>query len=237
MAEFFYGTFAKLYRPGLVAEAEIVLLEAGERLLPTLSQRFSEQSLAILERKGVTVRLNARVQKVTAEAVVLADDTKLLTATPVWVAGVKPAAVPFVQNVACDERGRLLVRETLQLRDYPQVFALGDVAAFTNSGEQATVPQLAQVATKQARAVAGNIAALLEGQKLEPYHYRHRGDLLSIGHWNALAKIQKVSFSGRFAWWVWRTIYLSKVLSWPKKFRVAVDWTINLFVPRDVSEL
>ncbi len=101
----------------------------------------------------------------------------------------------------------------------------------------ASLPAFAQVAEKEAKAAAQNIERLVNGKSLKPFKYRHFGDLLSLGHWMAVGEFFGFTVSGHLTWLLWRVVYLSKLISWKKKLRVAIDWTVNIFYPRDISEL
>jgi NADH dehydrogenase len=96
---------------------------------------------------------------------------------------------------------------------------------------------LAQVAEQEAKNVAKNIYLSITDKNLEPFVYRHRGTMISLGRWMAMGEISGFVFGGCITWWVWRTLYLSKLISLRKKVKVALDWTINIFSPRDISEL
>ncbi|MEK7069192.1 MAG: hypothetical protein AAB945_00150 [Patescibacteria group bacterium] len=78
---------------------------------------------------------------------------------------------------------------------------------------------------------------VVENKELKPFVYKHRGSLISLGQWMAIGEIANFTFSGHFAWWLWRTVYLSKLISFRKKMKVMLDWTVNLFSPRDISEI
>ena len=94
----------------------------------------------------------------------------------------------------------------------------------------------AQAAVKAGKAVGENISMVLRSQTPKPFIFRKKGDLLSLGRWYAIGELFGVRISGRFAWWIWRTIYLFNVVSWSKRIRIAVSWTINIFMPRDIVE-
>jgi NADH dehydrogenase len=126
-----------------------------------------------------------------------------------------------------------MVNKHLSSIDRPEVLILGDVAVV----EEQTLPMLAQVAVRQAKVIAYNIEAQLLGRERRVFHYHSRGVLLSLGSWFAVGQIGGVTISGRFAWWLWRTVYLFNFLSTRKRLRIAAEWTINLFYPRDISKL
>jgi len=238
LADLCFGTIADLYPgTGLSETVEVILVQAQSSLLPNMPDKFGRTSLEILRNKKVDVRLEASVRLIDANGVVLDSGERLESATPIWVAGVKPQPIMFVGDVPRDEAGRVVVEPTLQVKGHQRVFALGDMARFVNPGSTEPVKALAQVASKQGRAVAHNIVAIARGAQLRPYRYEHAGELVSLGRWRAVANIHGLFFSGRFAWWLWRSVYLTKMLSWRKKFKVAIDWTWDLFTPRDISQL
>jgi NADH dehydrogenase len=101
----------------------------------------------------------------------------------------------------------------------------------------APVPVTAQAAVQQAKIVARNIVALVRGSSLEEFQFQHRGDLVSLGRGKAVAHLYGISFDNWFAWWLWRTVYLMKLVGWGNRVRVVVDWTLDLFHPRDMNEV
>lgn len=230
MADLCCQTFAELYTAErLACKAKITLLQSAAELLPQFGVPMRRLALRALQRQGIQVRLNTKVVRVDKNEVELGDGEILPTNTPIWVAGVKPTPVEINPKPLQENNGRFNVNEYWQLPNYQNVFVLGDMAA--------RAPALAQAATKEAKAVAANIYRLINNKKLKPYTFRSSGDLVSLGRWNAVGHIAGITISGKFAWWLWRTVYLFKMLSWRKKLKVAVDWTINLFSPRDISEL
>jgi NADH dehydrogenase len=240
LEEFIKETFSNYYPPEIITDASIVLVQKDRELVPHFGPRVRQKSLRALEKKGVTVMLGNTVKEVGEAQVVLDKNIKISTETVIWVAGVKPAVLKFDGKIAQSSDGRLIVNRYLQLENHQNIFALGDFASFAqkNRGNVYTpLPALAQVAEKQARAVAKNIQLAVTGKALRAFRYRHTGNLISLGQWMAVGEILNFTFSGRVTWWFWRTVYLSKLISWRKKVRVAVDWTTNLFSPRDISEL
>ncbi|KKS23883.1 MAG: FAD-dependent pyridine nucleotide-disulfide oxidoreductase [Candidatus Nomurabacteria bacterium GW2011_GWC2_41_8] len=169
--------------------------------------------------------------------VVINENIKIFTETVIWVAGVKPAELKFNQPAKQSSDGRLVVNEYLQLENHKEVFAIGDAAAFRDANKNIFLPALAQVAEKEAKAVAKNIQLLINNKIPEKFLYRNSGNLMSLGQWMAVGEIFNFTFSGHTTWWFWRTVYLFKLISWRKKVRVAADWTMNLFSPRDISQL
>src|SRR5947207_9780885 len=170
----------------------------------------------------------------TENRVFLVDGVEIPSRTLVWTAGTEPN--PLTVSLPCaNERGRIRVNEFLRVPDWPDVWAVGDCAFvpdIRNPGK--SHPPTAQHAMRQGKVVARNIAAVLLGRRPEPFSFRTIGLLASIGRRTGVARIFGFNFSGFFAWWMWRTVYLSKLHGLDKKIRVAIDWTLDLLFPKDV---
>jgi len=236
LIEFFHKTLdAYFCDQNIKHDAEIVLVHRDAELLPMFPEKLRSKSLNILKSKGIRIDLNTEVVRVDHEGVHTKDGKVIATSTPIWTAGIMPTPVRFDVEVK-NSRGYIPVEQTLNIKDYPEVFVLGDIAGFIDPHTQKPLPALAQVAVKEASAVAQNIVASIKGKPLHPFHYKHKGTLVSLGQWMAAGEISRFSFSGHIAWWIWRTIYLSKLISWQKKLKVAGNWTLNLFSPRDISK-
>ncbi len=235
LEEFLKETFSHYYPKKIINDISIVIVQRSKEILSQFPKPLQEKSLKIIEKKGVKVLLNSVVKKVTADTVELEDGRILETKTVVWVAGVKPSEILFEEMVALEPNGKMKVNEYLQLEKYPFVYAIGDIAGAKNK-DGTFIPMLAQVAIGEAETVAGNIKNQIDEQALKSFTYHSNGVLVSLGKWMAVGQIFNFNLSGHFAWWVWRTIYLSKLISWHKKVKVAVDWTINLFSSRDISQ-
>ncbi len=235
IAELVQDSFSLYYPQAVLDDVSILLVHRDKELVRQFGTKIRAKSLQILKSKSIQVMLGRAVQAVGPTQVLLDNGEKIDTETVIWVAGIKPRLPEFDVPVEQALDGRLLVNEFFELPNHKNIFAIGDVAAFQDKNSY--LPALAQVAEKEARVLAQNLARLLSGQSPREFKYRHAGNLLSLGQWMAAGEIGSFTFSGRFAWWVWRTVYLFKFISWRKKFRVALDWTINLFSPRDISEL
>lgn len=258
LAEFIEGSLLPMYRASLHgAKPTVTMLQAGPELLPPFAPVTRVRALSALRRRGVDVRLNATVTAVDAEGVTLAGGERLPSRAVIWVAGVKPSALSFDAEVSRDRGGRIIVDQYMRLAGHDDVFVLGDIACSIPSGGTVPLPPFAQVAESQAKFVAAEIAAEVSAlpddvaaatyrdatadaakqPRRKPFVYRSRGSLVSLGQWEAAAEIGRFRFWGRFAWWLWRTIYLTKFLSRRKKFLIALQWTINLVTPRDATRI
>jgi len=235
LEEFLKETFSHYYPKDLIEDISVIIIQKASELLTQFSKPLREKSLKILQKKGIEVFFDASVNKVTKDSIEF-NDKSLKTNTVIWVAGVKPINISFSKLISLENNGRLKVNQYLQLDQYPNIYALGDIAG-AKVGNDMFVPMLAQVAVRQADVLAKNIKNQIENKALKSFIYKNAGSLVSLGKWMALGEIFNFVLSGRFAWFVWRTIYLSKLISWQKKVKVAIDWTINIFSERDISKL
>lgn len=228
----------KRYYPSIrPEEVRLLLAHPGPRLLPEVAEGLGNYALKKLRQRGVEVRLGTAVAAASADEVVLKGEEKIPTRTLVWTAGIAPN--PVLEQLPClkDERGRIVVDESLEVPDYPGVWALGDCAHVPDTRTGLPYPQTAQHAVREARVVARNIAASMRGGAKQPFHYSPLGVLAGLGRRSAVAEVLGLKFSGFFAWWLWRTIYLFKLPGLERKVRVALDWTLDLFFPRDIVHL
>jgi len=213
----------------------IVLVHPGPAILPELEDRLRAYAQNKLASRQVEIRLGARVEGFSGQAVRLTDGTTIPTNTLVWTAGISPN--PLLQSLPCaKERGRLLVAESLELPDWPGVWALGDCAAIPDRKTGTFHPPTAQHAFRQAKVVAHNVTAFVRGAKKKAFNFSTVAQLAAIGQRTGVANILGINFSGFAAWWLWRTIYLSKLPRFEKKLRVAFDWTLDLIFSKDLVQ-
>jgi NADH dehydrogenase len=212
----------------------VMLVHSGSTILSELGESLGRYAETVLARRGIEIRLKTRVKSVTESDVSLADGVSVPSRTLVWAAGI--AACPMISSLPCaKERGRLLVNQFLQVPEWPNVWAVGDCAFVPDTKNPGNShPPTAQHAIREGKVVAQNIAAVLLGRPLRPFSFRTIGLLASIGRRMGVARVLGFNFSGFFAWWMWRTVYLSKLPGLDKKIRVAFDWTLDLLFPKDV---
>jgi NADH dehydrogenase len=213
----------------------IVLVHSGPVILPELDQKLGAYAQRKLMDRKVEVRLKTKVEGFSGGEVRLSDGTTIRTNTLVWTAGT--SANPLLESIPCaKERGRLLVTESLEVRDLPGVWALGDCSAALDPRTGGFYPPTAQHALRQGKIVAHNIAASVRGREKKPFRFSTIGQLAAIGRRTGVANILGINFSGFSAWWLWRTIYLSKLPRFEKKLRVAFDWTLDLLFSKDLVQ-
>jgi NADH dehydrogenase len=238
--------------PNLSADdLRIVLVHSRERILPELSASLADYALERMRARGVTFELNARVSAARPGVVVLkrmelekTDATKkpepvqleIPTETLVWAAGTAPSPLLKELAVERDKRGAVLVENTLAVRGHTGLWALGDCAIVPDAKTGKPCPPTAQFAIREARTLARNLCASIAGEPLQPFHFDSLGTLCVVGHHTACAEIKGYKFSGFFAWFLWRTLYLIKLPGLERKVRVVGDWTIELFFPRDILQ-
>ena len=223
-------------------ELRIILVHSRNRILPELSASLADYALERMRARGVTFELNARLSVARPGGVTLKRkepepaEFEIATATLVWTAGAVPN--PLLQELAIerDKRGAVVVEDTLRVKGNAGVWALGDCAVVPNAKTGKPCPPTAQFAIREARTLAGNIRAAIKGEPLKPFHFDSLGTLCVVGHHTACAEIKGFKFSGFFAWFLWRTLYLSKLPGLERKVRVLADWTIELFFPRDIVQ-
>jgi NADH:ubiquinone reductase (H+-translocating) len=223
------------FYPNLREEmCRVVLVNSGPIILPELGHDLGEYSRNVLAGRGVEIHLNSRVRSVTQNNVTLSDGTSISARTLVWTAGIVPS--PLIASIpSSKERGRLVVNQFLQLPDWPNVWAIGDCAFVPDlRNEGKSHPPTAQHAMREGKIVAQNIVAVMAGRSLRAFSFKTIGLLASIGRRMGVARIFGFNFSGFFAWWIWRTVYLCKLPGLDKKVRVAFDWTLDLLFPKDV---
>lgn len=236
LSEFIHDTFAKEYPREVIKDVQIILLHRDHELIAQFHPAFRREALRVLSENHVTVRLGAAATEVGSNYLVINESEQLDTATVVWVTGIAPYEFGESTRAVCDSYGRIDVEPTLQIAGHPDAYAIGDCACFVNPGETRPLPALAQVAVQQGTHVGENIFRCARGKAPKPFRYHKHGMMISIGRWKAFAEVGPFRFKGAFAWWLWRTVYLSKIISMEKRIRIAIDWTLDLFRPRDISE-
>lgn len=212
-----------------------ILVHPGAVLLPELDPRLGEYAGQELVRQGLEVQLNTKVTGMTPEGIMLGDGTLISSLTLIWTAGT--AANPALGMLPCDKgRGRVRVDATLAVPGFPGVWALGDCAAIPDPETGTQQPPTAQHAIREAKVAAGNIIAQVTGRPLKPFRFPGLGQLAAIGRRRGVAQILGFRFSGFIAWWLWRTIYLSKLPRFERKVRVALDWALDLVFSKDIVQ-
>jgi NADH dehydrogenase len=217
-------------------EGRIILAEAMDRILPMMDEPLIQYAKELLMNRNIELRTAAGITKVGKREVEINHREIIPTHTVVWSAGVQANDVVVGMDTAKDSIGRLKVRPTLQLEKYEQVFALGDNTYFLNEETQKPLPQTAQVAVQQARYVADNLVALIEGKQPQPFKFIDFGTTISLGKKQGIANLLgAVRFRGFGAWFSWKAVYLRHLLIIESPWRAVWDWFIDLVYNRELS--
>ncbi|MDQ6663640.1 MAG: NAD(P)/FAD-dependent oxidoreductase [Acidobacteriota bacterium] len=224
-------------------EIKIVLVHSRDRILPELSDSLAEYAQKRLSERGVCFELNAHVSGFRPGVILLEGGKEIAAQTLVWTAGTKPCTLLDAHAVEHDKRGAVIVDGTLAVLGRPGVWALGDCAAITDTRSGKLYPPTAQFAQRQSRTLAANIQASLRGSPPQEFQFDSLGSFCVVGYHTACAELtipffrhKSVRFSGLPAWFLWRTVYLLKLPGVERKLRVVVDWTMELFFPRDIAQ-
>jgi NADH dehydrogenase len=223
-------------------ELSVIVVHSRERVLPELTESLAHYAQRRMEDRGVTFRLNTRLTDAHPGVVVLSDG-EIHADTLVWTAGTAPN--PLLKSLAVekDKRGAIVSDYALAVPGHPGTWALGDCASIRDAKTDKPCPPTAQFALREAELLARNIKAQIEGSLLRGFHFDSLGAFCVVGHQTACAELtlpwarsRSIRFSGLLAWFMWRGIYLSKLPGLERKIRVLMDWTIELFFPRDIVQ-
>jgi NADH dehydrogenase len=182
----------------------------------------------------VDVRLSARAVRVTDRGVHLDGSDIIEGGTIICTIGTQPNAL-LDQIPAAKMRGRLVVNPDLSVPGVEGVWAAGDCAGAVNAWDGKACPPTAQFADAQAKQLATNIIARLKGLPTQPFRYRPRGQLASVGHNKAVAEVMGLKISGFIAWLMWRGLYLLRIPTLARKSRLFLEWNWAMFFPPDIS--
>lgn len=206
----------------------IHLVEGMDRVLPPMSKKSSEKAKEYLEKLGVSVWLNTKVESYDGKSITTSDKP-MLTQTLIWAAGVEcmpPAGIPAELMV----RGnRLRVNRFNQVEGIDGLYALGDLAYMETPKYPKGHPQVAQPAIQQGRLLARNISASLKGKKMKPFEYKDKGSLATIGRSRAVADLPHWKTQGTLAWFIWLIVHLMALVGFRNKVVVFFNWAINFF--------
>lgn len=226
----------KYYRTLDPSMVRVVLIHPGKVLLPEFSESLGRYTTERLRDVGIDVRLETKVASYDGQTVQLDPGDPIQAGMLLWTAGVVPP--PLIESLPMKKvKGRVVVKSTMESEEYPGVWALGDIAHIPNPKTGEPYPATAQHAIREGARLGKNIEATVRGKPQKPFTYKMMGQLAAIGSRRGAANIMGINFSGFIAWWMWRTIYLSKLPRLDKKLRVATSWTIDLFFSRDLVQM
>lgn len=229
-------TVLPFYPRAQATGTRMILVHSRESILNELEPDLAKFAQQKLMERGVECRLRTTVQEITHNDVRLSTGEQLSARTVICTVGNAPH--PLMAQLALpQDRGRILVEATMQVKDMPNVWALGDAALVPDVSRGGWCPPTAQYAMRQGRQGARNILAAINGHPLQDFHFKGLGQMAVIGRHCGVAQIGGWKISGLLAWVLWRGVYLMKLPGLPCKVRVAIDWIMELVFPRDITKV
>jgi NADH dehydrogenase len=215
-----------------------ILVEARERVMNEISADLAAFATAELRRRGMEVRTNTTVERVSADSVELSDGEVVPCRTVAWTTGVAPAPVVAELGLPLTDAGRIDVDRYCRVNGHPNVWAIGDAAAVPDPARPGQpTPATCQHALRQGRTVAVNVAAALGEGRPRPFTYKTLGVFVDMGRHRAVAETIGIKWRGFPAWFLARTYHMMMMPGVKRKLRLILDWTVGLLFGRDSSEL
>lgn len=226
--------------PDLAPLAKITLLESSDKLVAPAGSWFSKQvNQALLDKECIDVATNSFVDEVSADGV-KCGDRFLSSRLVVWTAGVKARELTInaEKKITVDDKSRRIhVTPQLSIPTYKNFFVVGDQAWVKHRDDEQPYPMRAQFAVRQGKQAAINILKTLRNQPKEGFFWEDKGLVISVGHGRTFARVFGLKLSGLPATIAYKSIYLLSTIGVRAKLRAVLEWTMNLFLPRDMSEL
>ncbi|MCF7801685.1 MAG: NAD(P)/FAD-dependent oxidoreductase [Candidatus Marinimicrobia bacterium] len=216
-------TIAREFRQIDPKLTRVILIEAGPRILPSFSKESASKATRDLEKLGVQVWTSSMVTGVNHDGVEVGEE-RVRAATVLWAAGVKASHLNGDLNEPKDQSGRVQVEPDLSVKSHPEIFVCGDQAAVIPKEGEKPLPGLAPVALQQGRYVAKMLIRKEKGRPVEPFSYRDKGQLATIGRSRAVAEFGKIRISGFFAWLAWLLVHIYYLTGFKNRLFVVIQW-------------
>ncbi|OAI53364.1 pyridine nucleotide-disulfide oxidoreductase [Planctomyces sp. SCGC AG-212-M04] len=223
-------TLKKDFRRINPAEAQVVLIEAGPRILAAFDEELSDEAAQALRRLGVEVRARTMVVEVSRGGVTVKEgdlQESLPAATVLWAAGVQGSPIGEALATAAgaerDRAGRLVVQPDFTLPQHPEIFVIGDLSAYRDANG-ALLPGVAPAAMQAGKYVASVITARLAGAPTPEFHFKDPGSMATIGRGAAVVKLGNWKFTGYFAWLTWLFVHLLFLVQFQNRLLVLMQW-------------
>jgi NADH:ubiquinone reductase (H+-translocating) len=214
-------TLARDFRRIDPTQARIILVEGAPKLLAVYPDDLQAKAREQLASLGVEVRLDAKVTEIDPFGVHLGSE-RVAARTTLWAAGVAASPIGKTLGAPVDRAGRVQVTPQLTVPGHDDVFVIGDLAAVTDGGKP--VPGVAPAAIQGGKHAARMIERALQGKPLEPFHYRDKGSLATIGRSRAVAQFGRWHLSGLVAWWAWLMIHILLLIGFRNRAVVLIEW-------------
>jgi NADH:ubiquinone reductase (H+-translocating) len=232
----FVREVARTYRGLDPKELRVVLVHSQDRILPEMDEKLAIFAQKLLQKRGVELMLNVRLEAATGEEAILKNGVTIPTRTLVSTVPSSPHPIIDRLDLPKGKNGRLICNGMLEVEGVPGIYAVGDCGQIPTP-DGSFSPPTAQYATRQARIAADNIIADIRGGAKKTFAFSELGKMGALGHRSAVAEIFGFKFSGFIAWWIWRTIYLMKLPGWGRRLKVASSWTLDLLLPAELVEI
>jgi NADH:ubiquinone reductase (H+-translocating) len=209
------------------SKIHIHLVEASDRLLTALSEKSSRKALEFLKRLGVEVSLQRAVKDYQGDLLELSDGTTIKTNLVFWTAGIAGNPVPGLKSGCIGSGNRLKVDSYNRVQGYSNIFALGDVALMHEEKFPRGHPQVAPVAIQQAVLLAKNLKQINESKPLQPFSYKDKGTMATVGRNLAIVELPYARFYGAFAWFIWMFVHLMSIVGTKNRILIFFNWFWN----------
>lgn len=208
-------------------EVRMVLIEASDNLLPGFTECCRNYSNLRLRQMGIEIHTESPVTQITRDSIRLKNGQVIPTQTVIWATGVRGASLAQNAGLELTQNGRIKVLPTLQVLDHPEIYVIGDLAYFEDSGK--SLPMTAPVAIQQAIMAVRNINGQIQGKSPEAFHYLDHGMMVIIGRNTAIARVKNRSFTGFPAWVLWLTVHIFKLIGFRNRLLVLINWALDYF--------
>ncbi|MCV0409511.1 NAD(P)/FAD-dependent oxidoreductase [Nitrosopumilus sp.] len=236
--QFIKKSISKSYPSINPKNVNMILISSKDRILPEINGKLSEKATIFLEKSGVTIMKNTKADDADEENVMLSNGGKLSCATLIWTGGTKMDPVISDLNCEHDANKRIIVDQSLRMKNKKNVFVLGDCALIKDESTDTFYPSTAQHAIREGKLVAENLMLVFNNRKnLKKFTFHSLGIMAIIGNKVGIATIGGRNISGFSAWLLWRMYYLSKIPSFGKKLKISVDWFTDSILPPDVTHI
>src|SRR5690606_30228445 len=228
LAEIKKGILPKDYPDLDTRRVQINLIQSGDRILKEMSEKTSKKAEDFLEGLGVQIWKNMRVEGYDGKTVRTNTEDSFETATLIWAAGVKGVGIKGLDAAELlTGSNRLSVNEFSQVKGFKNIFAIGDVACMQLKDNPNGHPMMAQPAIQQGRNLGDNLVRILEDKPLQPFVYRDKGTMATIGRNKAVVDIGNLRFQGIFAWFVWMFVHLFFLIGFRNRIIVFIYLVYN----------
>lgn len=211
-----------------IRRMNVHLIQAADKLLPTMSQNASDKAAKYLKDLDVQVWFDTLVKDYDGK-IVTTNDRSFETTTMIWTAGVKGSLIPGIEGEDVIVGGRYSVDKFNKIKGYNDIYAVGDVAVMMTPENPKGDPMVAQVAIQQGKLLAKNLTRQLKNNPMKPFKYNDKGSMATIGRDKAVVDLPNWKFSGWFAWIVWMFVHLVSLIGFRNKVIALMNWVVQYF--------